>query len=139
MKKLILLTSLATLLFIGCSEKPNLKLSTPEAFAFSLDNGWEINASVIAKGFAQIEKENSELYYRNIYYSVNLYTPENSIYKADYNSIVDSTNEKVMDIQIETQLELDKGFSKGNYTIEFIVEDKYSSTKDTLATNFILD
>jgi len=139
MKTTILLTILATLLFIGCSEDPNLKLFTPEAFAFSLDDGWEVNASVIAKGFAQIEKENSELYHTHIYYSVNLFTPEDSIYDADYNSIIDSTNEKIMDMQIETQLELDKGFSKGNYTIEFIVEDKLSSTKDTLSTNFILE
>jgi hypothetical protein len=139
MKKPLLLLSLVTLLFIGCSEAPDLKLSTPEAFAFALDNGWEVNASVIAKGFAQIEKKNSDLYYTNISYSVNLYTPEDSIYNADYDSIIDSTNEKIMDIQIETQLELNEGFSKGNYTLEFIVVDKYSSTKDTVSTNLILE
>ena len=44
-----------------------------------------------------------------------------------------------MDVQIDAQLELDNGFPKGNYTIEFIVEDKYSSTKDTLSTQFVLE
>ena len=44
-----------------------------------------------------------------------------------------------MDIQIETQIELDTGFNAGNYTIEFIVEDKYSTTTDTISTQFVLE
>ncbi len=136
MKKTLLTSFLATLLFIGCSEDPKLILFSPESFAFSLDSGWEVNASVNAKGFAQIEKENSNLYYTHLTYSVNLFTPEDSIFNADYDSIIDSTDEEIMDIQIESQLELDYGFAKGNYTLEFIVEDKYSSTKDTLSTQF---
>lgn len=139
MKKLLVTFSLLHILFIGCSEEPKLELFSPESFAFSLDNGWEVNASVNAKGFAQIEKENSDLYFTQLSYSVNLYTPEDSIHNADYGSITDSTSEKIMDTQIETQLELDKGFTKGNYTLEFIVEDKYSTTKDTLLTRFILE
>ena len=139
MKKKSLVAFLATLLFIGCSEDPKLVLFSPESFAFSLDNGWEVNASVNAKGFAQIEKEDSELYFTHLKYSVNLYTPEDSLYNADYDSIIDSTNEKIMDIQIDSQLELDRGFAKGNYSLEFIVEDKYSTTKDTLSTQFILE
>ncbi len=139
MKKLLVTFSLLHILFIGCSEEPKLELFSPESFAFSLDNGWEVNASVNAKGFAQIEKENSNLYFTHLSFSVNLYTPEDSIHNADYGSITDSTSEKIMDTQIETQLELDKGFTKGNYTLEFIVEDKYSATKDTLLTRFILE
>ncbi len=139
MKKLLVTFSLLHILFIGCSEEPKLELFSPESFAFSLDNGWEVNASVNAKGFAQIEKENSNLYFTHLSYSVNLYTPEDSIHNADYGSITDSASEKIMDTQIETQLELDKGFTKGNYTLEFIVEDKYSATKDTLLTRFILE
>ncbi len=139
MKNLLKVSILATLLFLSCAEDPKLILFSPESFAFSLDEGWEVNASVNAKGFAQIEKENSDLYFTHITYSVNFFTPEDSIYKADYDSIIDSTDEEIMDMQIETQLELDNGFSKGNYTIEFIVEDKYSITKDTLSTQFVLE
>lgn len=139
MKNLFTVSILATLIFISCSEEPKLELFSPESFAFSLDNGWEVNASVNAKGFAQIEKENSDLYFTHITYSVNLFTPEDSLLNADYDSIIDSTDEEIMDVQIETQLELDIGFPKGNYTIEFIVEDKYSRTKDTLSTQFVLE
>jgi len=139
MKQTILLSLLATILLLSCAEDPKLILFSPESFAYSLDNGWEVNASVNAKGFAQIEKENSELYFTHITYSVNLFTPEDSLYNADYDSIIDSTDEEIMDVQIESQLELDSGFSKGNYTIEFIVEDIYSSTKDTLSNKFILE
>ena len=40
--------------------------------------------------------------------------------KFDFDSVIDSTAEEVMDLQIESQLELDNGFTKGNYTIEFV-------------------
>lgn len=137
--KNILLILLATLIFISCSEEPKLVLFSAESFAFSLDNGWEINASVNAKGFAQIEKENGDLYFSHLTYSVNLFSPKDSIFNADYNSLIDSTNEELLDIQINSQLELDTGFSDGIYIIEFIVEDKYSLTKDTLSTQLVLE
>lgn len=139
MKKTLLISFLSALIFMSCSEEPKTILFNSEAFAFSIGDGWEINASVNAKGFAQIEKKNSDLYFTNLYYTVNLFSPQDTIYKADYGSIVDSTNEEILDKQIESQLELDSGFSKGNYVIEFIVEDKYSNTKDTLSTKLVLE
>ncbi len=138
MKYLIVVSALLFVL-VGCSEEPKLELFSPESFAFSMGDGWEVNATVNAKGFAQIEKENSDLYYSNISYSVNLFTPEDSIYNADYDSIIDSTNEEILDIQIESQLQLDSGFSHGQYKLEFIVVDEYSQTKDTLSTMFVLE
>lgn len=137
MKKIILLA--ISISIFSCSEDPKLVLFSPEAFAFSMGDGWEVNASVNAKGFAQIEKDNSDLYFTHLSYSVNLFTPEDSIYNADFNSIIDSTNEEILDKQIGSQLELDSGFSAGNYTIEFIVIDEYSLTKDTLSTQFVLE
>jgi len=130
---------IALLLLISCSEDPKLVLFSPEAFAFSLDNGWEVDASVNAKGFAQIKKENSDLYFSHLDYSVNLYSANDTIINADFDSLIDSSKEKLMDLQIESQLELNSGFSKGKYKVEFIVEDKYSSTKDTLSAEFNLD
>ena len=94
---------------------------------------------LILKGFAQIEKDNIDLFFSNLYYIVNLYAPQDTIYRVDYGSIIDSTKEEILDKQIESQLELDNGFSKGNYKIEFIVEDKYSNTKDTISTKFVLE
>lgn len=137
MKKIILL-AIAISIF-SCSEDPKLVLFSPEAFAFSMGEGWEVNASVNAKGFAQIEKDNSDLYFSHISYSVNLFTPTDSIYNADYDTIIDSTNEEILDKQIGAQLELDSGFSAGNYIIEFIVVDEYSLTKDTVSTKFVLE
>jgi len=130
---------ISILIFTSCSEEPKTILFNSEAFAFSIGDGWEINASVNAKGFAQIEKDNSELYFTNLNYTVNLYTPEDTIYNADYGSVIDSTNEEILDKQIESQIELNSGFMAGNYLIEFIVEDKYSNTKDTLSTKLVLE
>ncbi len=139
MKKTILFTILITLIFIGCAEEPDIKLFSPEAFAYTLDSGWEINATINAKGFAQIEKENSDLYFTHLDYSVNLFSPQDSLFDVDHDSFIDSTNEEYADLQLETQIELDSGFTAGSYTIEFIVEDKYSTTKDTISTQLILD
>jgi hypothetical protein len=138
MKNLLFLLPLLFLL-LSCAEEPDLVLFSPQSFAFSMDDGWEVNASVNAKGFAQIEKDNSDLYFTQINYLVNLYSPEDTIFNADYDSIIDSTNEEVLDIQIESQLQLDSGFKAGEYKIEFIVVDEYSQTRDTLSTNFILE
>lgn len=139
MKKTILLIAVAILILVGCSEEPKLELFNPEAFAYTLDGGWEINATVNAAGFAQIGKENSDLYFTHLNYSVNLYSPQDSLFGVDYDSFIDSTNEEYADLQIETQVELDSGFTAGNYTIEFLVEDKYSTTKDTISTQVVLD
>jgi len=130
---------ISTLIFTSCSEEPKTILFNSEAFAFSIGDGWEINASVNAKGFAQIEKDNSDLYFASLNYNVNLYTPLDTIYDADYGSIIDSTKEEILDKQIESQIELNSGFMAGNYLIEFIVEDKYSNTKDTLSTKLVLE
>ena len=137
MKKTILLTILIAMIFISCAEEPDIKLFSPEAFAYSLDSGWEVNATVNASGFAQIEKENNDLYFTHLDYTVNLFTPEDSLFDVDHDSVIDSTEEELMDIQLETQIELDTGFTTGSYTIEFIVEDKYSTTKDTISTQFV--
>lgn len=139
MKKATITLMLATLFFSACSEDPKVKLNNPEAFAFSLDEGWEINATVQTVGFAQHEKESSDLYFTHIEYLVNLYTPQDTILRADYGSVFDSTAEKKIDVQLETQMELDTGFSKGNYVVEFVVEDKYSSTLDTVSVECILE
>jgi len=47
--------------------------------------------------------------------------------------------EAMLQTQIESQIELNSGFMAGNYLIEFIVEDKYSNTKDTLSTKLVLE
>ena len=139
MKLFPLALILISLIFISCADDPKLILFSPESFAFSLENGWEVNASVNAKGFAQLGKENSDLYFTKISYSVNLFTPEDTIFNADYDTIIDSTNEEILDLPIESQLQLDSGFKSGEYKLEFIVLDDYSQTKDTLSTRFVLE
>jgi len=139
MKRTLLALSLSILLLTSCGDKPQTVLFNSESFAFSIENGWEINATVNVKGFEQVEKGSNNLFFTNLYYSVNLYTPNDTIYNADYSSIIDSTTEKIMDKQIESQFELDSNFTAGNYVVEFIVEDKYSNTKDTLTTKLVLE
>ena len=138
MKKIISLTFILILLVSSCSkEEPNLELFGAEAFAYTLDNGWELNASVNAKGFQQNEIE--DIYSSELYYEVNLTTPEETLSKIDFGTLINSVEEELLDIPIEIQVEIDTGFAVGQYSIEFIVTDNFSTQKDTIAANFVLN
>lgn len=126
-------------LFISCSgEDPQIVLSSPEAFAFTLDEGWELNATVIAMGFQQNEDDNDN-YSASLSYTVDLITPEDSLSRIDYGEMNETQEEELLtDIMVESQIELNSNFSTGNYKIIFYVTDNYSQTKDTASVNFRL-
>jgi hypothetical protein len=57
MKKLILIV-ICFITVTSCEpEKLNLELFSPDAFAFTMEEGWELNATVNVKGFKQISEE----------------------------------------------------------------------------------
>ena len=136
MKNLLFFTALS-LLFTYCSfEEPQLVLFNPEAFAYSLDNGWEVNATIGAKGFQQNDKDDN--YSASLSYSVDLITPVDTIQSADTGTVDESSAEEFIDLMIETQFELNENFELGEYQIIFYVEDNYSNTKDTMSAQFYL-
>ena len=56
MKKLIFI--FAALTIFSCSkEQEKLEIFSEEAFAFYLEESWELNASARIKGFTQLESE----------------------------------------------------------------------------------
>jgi hypothetical protein len=56
MKQLILI--FITLMLFSCSkEQEKLELFSEEAFAFYLEESWELNASARVKGFTQLEDD----------------------------------------------------------------------------------
>lgn len=129
MKKIIT-SILFSFLIISCTEEKPLELFSPEAFAFSLDSGWELNASVNVKGFNQVE-DDEDFYHANLNYSVDFITPENDTLKRfDFGSIVEKSDEEFLDLTIEVQAEIDSNFTSGLYTLIFYVSDQYSE-KDT--------
>ncbi len=136
MKNLICIL-FAVILFSCSEDKKPLELFSPEAFAFSMEPGWELNASVRVKNFAQ-EKE-GESFKVEIAYSVILENADGKKIKTiDSGVLKDSAAEEFQDLPIEVQTELDSTVSYGNYNILFSVTDKYSNEKDTLIKPFIL-
>ena len=118
---------LSVIIFFACScrPEPNLMLSSPEAFAFDLGDSWEVNASVTAKDFAQVEKEDQ--YFVKLSYSVDLVSPESDSLKSIYNESIDQQDsEEFLDIILEAQIEIDSTFGEGKYKLVFNVIDEYS-------------
>ncbi len=136
MKKFALIL-LAFVLLLSCSkEKPKLQLFSPEAFAYELDNGYELDASVRVKGFAQEENQNG--YFAKLSYNLDIVTPNGDTLKNAYDGLADITQkEEITDTQIEVQVEFDSSFAKGNYILLFSVQDNLSpqtaSITDTVA------
>mgnify|MGYP000851689607 FL=1 len=131
MKNFIILIVLVLIVF-ACSKNDEVKveLFSPEAFCYSLDSGWELNAAVNVKGFKQEEKNG--IFESKISYSVDLMTPGNNIKSGIFKDVIDKkSNEKIMDIALECQVVLDSTYEKGDYTIIFNVKDELSGkTKD---------
>ena len=127
------------LLFFACSEEEVLKLEvySPEAFAFQLDESWELNASVQVKSFMQEELENS--YTSKLSYYVNLTTPSGELLEeVDYGLVNKSNDEKMTDLQVDIQIVLDSSFKAGEYEIEIYVLDDLAGQKESAKTTFEL-
>ena len=137
MKNIILVFILIGLVACSSKPEPNLELSNPEAFSFDLGDGWEVNASVSAKGFSQ--KEEDDNFSVNLSYSVDLITANSDTMVAVYNETVNETDtEEFMDFILEAQIEMESTFSSGNYKLIFNVKDELSGQEKSLVVDFNL-
>ncbi len=139
MKKSALFLVLILVLF-GCGKKEeaNLELFSPEAFCYQLDSGWELNATVNAKGFMVKEKDGK--YYFKISYVVDILTPGNNIKSAVYKNVIEKRgNERLGDVALECQTVLDSTSEKGIYTVIFKVKDELSGQTKDINKTFTVD
>jgi hypothetical protein len=138
MKKLFVLTILTAVVF-SCSKKDEkLELFSAEAFAYSMDSGWELNASCRAKGFRQIEEAGS--FKAKLHFTADLTTPEGkAISKVGEGLVNQSSKEKFSDLPIETQIQLDSTYKAGKYILSFNVSDKLSGKSASSKKEFILE
>lgn len=137
MKKLVIISFLILSLF-ACSEpEPNLELFNGEAFAYAIGDSWEINATVNAKGFLQ--KEFEDTYQLKLSYSVDLVTPESDSLISIYSDIIEEmSDEELIDIPLEAQIEIDSTFTEGKYSLVFNVKDEFSNQFKSVKINFNL-
>lgn len=137
MKRFVLI--LIILFAVSCSkeEEKNVKIENIDAFAFQLDNGWELNSTAIVKDF--MSKENSGKFNSKLSYYVNLTQPDSAVVEeADYGVIDILENEEQTEYQLNLQIELDSGFSSGNYKMLVVVMDDLNGKQDSITVNFEL-
>ena len=131
MKKFI---SLFVIIFIfaACSKKVvKFELFSPEAFAYSLDEGYELDAKILVKGFHINEADKN--FSAKLTYSADIVMPNGTVQK-DVNTGVVSKEEKeeFTEMEISIQKTLDKSFKTGKYKVIFNVTD--DATKQQLKT-----
>lgn len=135
MKPIIFL--LALIFVVSCAEEEKkIEIYNPEAFAFSLDSGWELNASAGLRNYTQ--REENDFYSVMVEYNINLITPTDTIENVDFGTIEDRNYEEILELAIDSQIELDTGFTAGDYKIIFFAEDMNNYSKDTATVSFKL-
>lgn len=133
MKKIVVV--LLILFLVSCSKEENFELFSPEAFAYSLDSGWELNATVFCKGFSQ--KENNDIYSSSLIYNISLVKPnQDTIKNFDNGNIEEESEENIKEMKIEIQAEMDSTFITGKYLVIFEVKDAFSEKKATIKKEF---
>ncbi|MEW5843139.1 MAG: hypothetical protein AB1775_07730 [Bacteroidota bacterium] len=122
----------------ACSQKEEkLELFSAESFAYSLDKGWEADASVRVKGFEQ-NKVNGT-YAVKLSYTVDLESPDGKVIKSIDSGKVDKTSaEKMIDLQINSQIQLDSNYKLGSYKLVFNVTDEPTGRKASIQSSFDL-
>jgi hypothetical protein len=137
MKIFINFLLVAFLFTLGCSKKEETKLTAfnAEAFAYDLSDGWELNSTVRVKGFTQ--KEDNKKFSSSIDYSVDLITPKGDTLKSLYKGSDKKINgEKVSDIPLEAQINLDSTFKAGKYRVVFNMKDNFNGEKTSIEKEF---
>lgn len=140
MRKHFLFLVFITLIFAGCSNEEPLELNgiNTEAFAYNLGDTWEVNASVFVKGF-KLEEEN-KTYSVSLEYSVDLVKPNGeTVSNLFIENKEKQFDEKVKDIKLEAQFELDETFEVGNYKVIFRIKDVLNNSSTTVEKEFVLD
>jgi hypothetical protein len=138
MKKLIVIF-FSTVIFYSCSKEEPVKIETfsPEAFAYDIGGAWEVNATTRVKGFAQNENENK--YTATLAFDVDLVTPKGDTIKSLISKVDDKTDkEKMADVPLEAQFDLDSTYTIGDYKVVFKIKDVLSNQTATSTASFKL-
>ncbi len=128
------------LFFTGCGKKEEAKLEAynAEAFAYDIGGSWEVNATTRVKGFSQ--KQDNGKYTAVLSYNIDLVTASGDTIKSLISQTEDKTkNEKMSDVDLETQFELDSSYVEGTYKVIFIVKDLNSQQTAQSSAEFVIE
>ncbi|MBS3946101.1 MAG: hypothetical protein KGZ42_11420 [Melioribacter sp.] len=123
-------------LIAACSGKEEkFELYSAEAFIYSMEEGWELNASCSVKGFTQ--NRTGEEYSAKLSYTADLITPDGKKLESVGEGLIDQkSKEKLSDLLIETQLQIDSSYKPGKYKIAFNVTDDLTGKKISIEKEF---
>lgn len=127
MKMTAILSILSLFIFFSCSKKSENKLvlSNHDAYAFSVENGWEVTTSVMVKGFMQTSKNGKN--YAQLSYSVDLVKGNGDTVKSVASDKAEDENaDELSGIKVEAQIELDSTYTPGKYKVIFNIQDNLS-------------
>jgi hypothetical protein len=138
--KNIFLFLLIIILIISCSKKEEkFEAFSTEAFAYDLGGSWEVNATVRIKGFTQIEDKESGNYAATISLIVDLIKPDSTKEPAKFSYVhTETSKEKISDVGLEAQFELDSTYQEGIYKLIFHIKDANSENQTSIETELEL-
>jgi len=116
------------LILAGCGDgdKSKLEAYNAEAFAYDLGDSWEVNAT---KTFTAL-----------LTYDIDLVIPTGDTLKSLISRTEDKMkNEKMSDVDLETQFELDSTYAEGNYKVIFNVKDMNTEQTTKSSAEFVLE
>jgi hypothetical protein len=137
MKKLLVLIPLL-LIAVACSKKEKkLELFSPEAFAYTLESGWELNISCQAKGYELVEQKGK--YYSKLSFVIDIKKPDGTITSNVQSGKVEQlANEEDADTQLNVQIKLDEKYKPGNYLVIVNFRDELTGKKLKIDKQFDL-
>lgn len=135
-----LLIILVSTIIISCSKKEeNFEAFNAEAFAYDLDNYWEINITTRVKGAKEFKEDNSNEYLYALSFTVDLIHPDSTIDKNKFSfAHSQKSNEKLKDIGIEAQFELDSTYKEGIYKVVFNIIDEHTKKTTSIEKELVL-
>ncbi len=122
-----LLPILLIFLFLaGCGkEEKKPEIFSPDAYAFPMENSWELDGSFRVKGLETKERENKFEY--KVTYSITLTNDKNQNRIALKDVLYEEkADEELSDIGIDFQTELDSTFTEGKYEALINIKDNFS-------------
>jgi len=126
-------------LFACSKEEVKLEVFSPEAFAYDLGESWEVDATINVKGFDQKENAQADTYTASLSYGVDLLTPEGKTIEKIFSDEINKTkDEKIADLQLEVQFELDSTYTLGKYKLLFHIKDNFTNKKVDSSVEFDL-
>ncbi len=136
---LLIMVLIVPILFTSCGKKEEVKLQafSPEAFAYSLPEGWEVNATVRIKGFKQNKEK--ETFIAKLSYSIDLINPKGETIKGLAKDTLDEENmEEFSDLPVEAQFNLDTKNEAGKYKVVFNIKDELAKQSTQIIKEFEL-